>query len=64
MLVLQVREGESLYLTDSAGVPIRLTVFSKGRAKIGVDAPKSVQVVRSTLLEKDGDICEVEAVQK
>lgn len=56
MLVLTRSEGEEIQLTcpDGTLIWIRLVEVMRGnRAKIGIDAPQSVKVMREELLEKE-----------
>ena len=48
MLVLERKRGEGLTLLTSTGEVIQIGLFSaqNGRAKIGINAPKGVVVVR------------------
>ena len=50
MLVLTRRENETLVIDDE----IKLTVLSikGGQVRLGIDAPKSVSIQRSELLEE------------
>jgi carbon storage regulator len=49
MLVLSRKQGESLQIDSN----IRVTVvsLSKGRVKIGIDAPDYIRVLRTELLD-------------
>lgn len=54
-LVLSRRKGEEITLTAPGGVPIVLTVLdsSRGVVRIGIRAPREVNVMRSELLKED-----------
>ncbi len=54
MLVLQLKDGESLVLTDDKGMRIQVVLCRTGnaKAKLGVNAPSQVRVMRSTLEER------------
>ncbi|MCF6310564.1 MAG: carbon storage regulator CsrA [Sulfurimonas sp.] len=56
MLVLARKTDESIVLGDD--ITVRIISIDKGVVKIGIDAPKSVSIVRSELLEdvKDSNI--------
>lgn len=56
MLVLARKLDESIVLGDD--IVIKVISIDKGVVKIGIDAPKSVAIVRSELLEdvKDSNI--------
>jgi len=53
MLVLSRKQGESLQIDSN----IRVTVvsLSKGRVKLGIDAPGHIRVLRSELLDWEAD---------
>jgi carbon storage regulator len=53
MLVLSRKQGESLRIDSN----IRVTVvsLSKGRVKLGIDAPDHIRVLRSELLDWEAD---------
>ena len=56
MLVLSLKPGERLKLTLEDGREIFVTFFGirwDGSARIGIDAPRSIPVFRSELLEKN-----------
>jgi carbon storage regulator len=50
MLVLSRKKGESLLLGDD--IKITILECSDDRVSIGIEAPKSVQIVRGELLEE------------
>jgi carbon storage regulator len=53
MLVLSRREGEAIILETSDGpITIRLTEYNGSQTRIGVEAPRSVKVLREELLEE------------
>ncbi len=49
MLVISRKPGESLIISDN--IRITLLSLSSDKVAIGIDAPKSVKVVREELLE-------------
>jgi carbon storage regulator CsrA len=51
MLILNARVNESIYL--DTGVIITLTQATNGQAKIGITAPKSVNISREVLLTNE-----------
>lgn len=51
MLVLSRRIGETLIIGD--GIEVRILDITGNQARIGIDAPKSVNIVRSELLQRD-----------
>ena len=56
MLVLARKLDESIVIGDN--ITIKVVSIEKGIVKIGIDAPKSVSIMRSELLEdvKDSNI--------
>ena len=50
MLVLARREGESIKIGDN--VVIKVTRIAGNQVKIGIDAPKSVNIMREELIKK------------
>ena len=56
MLVLARKINESIVLGDD--IIVRVVSIDKGVVKLGIDAPKSISIVRSELLEdvKDANI--------
>ncbi len=56
MLVLTRRSGEQIQIGDD----IRITILSNegGKVKVGIDAPKTVTVLRAELIHADhvGDV--------
>ena len=56
MLVLTRKESETLVI----GEDIKLTILSVkgGQVRVGIDAPKSVSIQRSELLQDQGQISE------
>ncbi|SFV74606.1 Carbon storage regulator [hydrothermal vent metagenome] len=56
MLVLARKLGESIVIGD--GIVVKVISIEKGVVKLGIDAPSSVPIVRSELLEdlKDANI--------
>jgi carbon storage regulator CsrA len=55
MLVLTVKDGERIRLRDDTGQIIHVSVVmsAKGRAKIGIDAPETVEIMRESLVRKE-----------
>ena len=51
MLVLKRRAGEKILIGDNIVVTL-IDTLRPGEARIGIDAPKSVRVLRSELAEK------------
>lgn len=51
MLVLSRRIGETLIIGDE--VEVRILDINGNQVRIGIDAPKSVNIVRSELLERE-----------
>lgn len=52
MLILARREGEAIILKTSDGsITIRLTEYNGKQTRVGIEAPKSVKVLREELLE-------------
>ncbi|MFT5661627.1 MAG: carbon storage regulator [Sulfurimonas sp.] len=49
MLVLARKEGESIVIGDN--IIIKVISIEKGVIKFGIDAPKSIPIMRSELLE-------------
>lgn len=49
MLVLGRKEGETLYIGDD--ICITVTAISGDKVRIGIDAPKSLSVMRGELLQ-------------
>ena len=49
MLVLARKEGESIVIGDN--ITIKVISIEKGVVKYGIDAPKSISIMRSELLE-------------
>ena len=53
MLVLTRRSEESIILKTAEGeVEIKFLGFQHGRARVGINAPKSINVVRSELIKR------------
>ena len=55
MLVLTVKDGERVRLRDDTGqtIHVMLVTSDKGRAKIGIDAPETVEILRESLIGKE-----------
>ncbi len=51
MLVLSRRDGEQILVGDN--VVIKVLAISHGRVRVGIEAPRDVQVRRSELLASD-----------
>jgi carbon storage regulator len=51
MLVLSRRDGEQILIGDN--VVIKVLAISHGRVRVGIEAPREVQVRRSELLTSD-----------
>ncbi len=51
MLVLTRKAGESLVIGDV--IVVTVTEIDAGRVRIGVEAPKSVPIIRSELIERE-----------
>ena len=49
MLVLTRKQGETIRIGDS--IVIKVISSGRGKAKIGIDAPATVRVIRGELLE-------------
>ena len=53
MLALTRREGESIILTvDGKTIKVELHQIRNGQAKVAIDAPKEVEIVREELLNQ------------
>lgn len=50
MLVLKRKAGESLIIADN--IEIKIIEVVDGRVKIGIEAPKSVSVMRKEVIEE------------
>ena len=48
MLILQIKEGESIKIGDS--IEVRIVEAGNGIVKIAIDAPKDISIIRSELL--------------
>jgi carbon storage regulator CsrA len=55
MLTLFRKEGESLllFLEDGKTITVRLDQTKSNQAKISIDGPESVHIMREELLEKE-----------
>lgn len=53
MLILSRKEGQSLQIGDN--VEIKIVQTSKGYAKIGIEAPKSLLILRKELITQIKD---------
>ena len=53
MLVLSRKQGESLRIDSNIRVVV--VSLSKGRVKIGIDAPDHIRVLRTELLDWEAD---------
>jgi carbon storage regulator len=52
MLVLTVKIGSSIYMGDDITVTL-LSVQDNYSARLGIDAPKEINIVREELLDRD-----------
>ena len=55
MLVLTVKDGERIRLKDDTGQVIYVMLVStgQGKAKIGIEAPETVEILRESLVSKE-----------
>ncbi|EPR4199504.1 carbon storage regulator [Campylobacter coli] len=53
MLILSRKENESIIIGE--GIKIKIVQTGKGYAKIGIDAPKSLMILRKELLTQIKD---------
>ncbi|ECQ7005248.1 carbon storage regulator CsrA [Campylobacter coli] len=53
MLILSRKENESIVIGE--GIEIKIVQAGKGYAKIGIDAPKSLMILRKELLTQIKD---------
>lgn len=53
MLILSRKENESIVIGE--GIEIKIVQTGKGYAKIGIDAPKSLMILRKELLTQIKD---------
>lgn len=53
MLVLSRKKDESIVLLVAGGIKITVLRADGGRVKLGIDAPKDVQILRSELHESN-----------
>ncbi|EAI1055511.1 carbon storage regulator [Campylobacter coli] len=53
MLILSRKENESIVIGE--GIEIKIVQTGKGYAKIGIDAPKSLMILRKELLAQIKD---------
>ena len=56
MLVLTRKKEESLVLLVAGGIKITVLRADGGRVKLGIDAPKDVQILRSELHEINQEV--------
>ena len=67
MLVLKRKLGEAIIITTKSGetVEIKVSEISEGRVKLGIDAEKSISVLRKEVVEaaKDENRESVQKVQ-
>lgn len=67
MLVLKRKLGEAIIITTQSGetVEIKVSEISEGRVKLGIDAEKSISVLRKEVVEaaKDENRESVQKVQ-
>jgi len=66
MLVLKRKLGEAIIITTQSGetVEIKVSEISEGRVKLGIDAEKSIAVLRKEVVEaaKDENITVITVV--
>jgi len=57
MLVLKRKLGEAIIITTQSGetVEIKVSEISEGRVKLGIDAEKSISVLRKEVVEAAKD---------
>ena len=57
MLVLKRKLGEAIIITTQSGetVEIKVSEISEGRVKLGIDAEKSISVLRKEVVEATKD---------
>jgi carbon storage regulator CsrA len=60
MLVLSRKQGESLQIDSN--IRVAVVSLSKGRVKIGIDAPDHIRVLRTELLDWEADDAESDLV--
>ena len=53
MLILSRKAGQSLVIVLANGEEITITLVSNSRAKIGIEADKRHQILRTELLERE-----------
>ncbi len=54
MLVLTVKDGERVYLKMPGGdIEVVVVAGSQGKAKLGIEAPRAVEILRESLVEKE-----------
>ena len=55
MLVLSRKEGEDIVLKDKDGAETRFHIIEmdRNRVRIGIDAPRSTQILRGELLKNE-----------
>jgi len=51
MLVLTRNEGESIMIGDD--IEVMIVMSEGGQVRVGINAPRSVPIVRSEILERD-----------
>ena len=52
MLVLSRKKDEQIVIGDS--IVVTVVRVGRGQVKIGIEAPKGLQILRAELLEEDG----------
>lgn len=54
MLILKRKLGEAILITTENGekIEIKISEISEGRVKLGLDAPKSVSILRKEVVEE------------
>jgi sRNA-binding carbon storage regulator CsrA len=52
MLVLTIKDGERIRLKDNSGqvIHVMLVASGNGRAKLGIEAPKTVEILWESLV--------------
>ena len=53
MLVLTRNEGESIMIGDD--VEVMIVMSEGGQVRVGINAPRSVPIVRSEILDRDAE---------
>ena len=53
MLILSRKEGESIIIGD--GIEVKIVQTGRGYAKVGIEAPKSLMILRKELVQQVKD---------